>query len=109
MAYEAAFRCLLQSPHFFAGVLMQSNWPDTLWIVRHGQSAGNIARDAAESGGLAVIDLAWRDIDVPLSPLGVQQSKALAEWFDKLPPDQQPEVVLCSPYLRAKETARLVS
>jgi len=88
---------------------MHSNWPDTLWIVRHGQSAGNVARDAAESGGLAVIDLAWRDIDVPLSPLGVAQSKALGEWFQKLPPDQQPEVVLCSPYLRAKETARLVT
>ena len=88
---------------------MHSNWPDTLWIVRHGQSAGNVARDAAESAGLAVIDLAWRDIDVPLSTLGLAQSEALGGWFGRLPVPQQPEVVLCSPYLRAQETARLVA
>ena len=87
---------------------MHTNWPQTLWIVRHGESAGNVARDAAESGGLAMIDLAWRDIDVPLSDLGVAQSEALGEWFARLPVAEQPEVVLCSPYLRAKETARLV-
>ncbi|MEJ8852701.1 histidine phosphatase family protein [Variovorax rhizosphaerae] len=88
---------------------MHANWPETLWIVRHGQSAGNVARDAAESGGLAVIDLAWRDIDVPLSELGVSQSTALGEWFGRLPAQEQPEVVICSPYLRALETARLVA
>jgi broad specificity phosphatase PhoE len=88
---------------------MQSNWPQTLWIVRHGQSAGNVARDAAEAGGLALIDLAWRDIDVPLSELGVAQSVALGDWFAKLPADEQPEVILCSTYLRARETARLVA
>ena len=88
---------------------MNSSWPETLWIVRHGQSAGNVARDAAESGGHAMIDLAWRDIDVPLSPLGVAQSEALGDWFSTLSPDQQPEVILCSPYLRAKETARLIA
>jgi broad specificity phosphatase PhoE len=88
---------------------MNSNWPDTLWIVRHGQSAGNVARDAAESGGHAMIDLAWRDIDVPLSPLGVAQSEALGDWFSTLAADQQPEIILCSPYLRAKETARLIA
>ncbi|MEJ7686790.1 MAG: histidine phosphatase family protein [Variovorax sp.] len=88
---------------------MQTNWPQTLWIVRHGQSAGNIARDAAEAGGLSMIDLAWRDIDVPLSDLGVDQSIALGDWFARLPPDEQPEVILCSPYLRARETARLVA
>jgi broad specificity phosphatase PhoE len=88
---------------------MHSNWPDTLWIVRHGQSAGNVARDAAESGGQLVIDLDWRDIDVPLSELGVAQSEALGDWFMKLPVEQQPEVVLCSPYLRAQETARIIA
>jgi broad specificity phosphatase PhoE len=77
--------------------------------VRHGQSAGNVARDAAEAGGLTMIDLAWRDIDVPLSELGVAQSVALGDWFAKLPADEQPEVILCSTYLRARETARLVA
>jgi broad specificity phosphatase PhoE len=88
---------------------MQSNWPETLWIVRHGQSAGNVARDAAEAGGLPMIDLAWRDIDVPLSPLGVSQSEALGDWFGNLPANNQPEIILCSPYIRARETASLVA
>ena len=26
---------------------MPRRWPEHLWIVRHGQSAGNVARDAA--------------------------------------------------------------
>lgn len=88
---------------------MQPHWPRTLWLVRHGQSAGNIARHAAEAGGLPVIDLAWRDVDVPLSELGVAQSIALGDWFARLRPDAQPEVILCSPYVRARETARLVA
>ncbi|RYF39614.1 MAG: histidine phosphatase family protein [Comamonadaceae bacterium] len=87
---------------------MQQDWPKTLWIVRHGQSAGNVARDSAEAAGLHTIDIAERDIDVPLSELGEQQSRALGHWFGELPPARRPEVVLCSPYLRARETARLM-
>jgi broad specificity phosphatase PhoE len=87
---------------------MKEHWPQTLWVVRHGQSAGNVARDAAEAAGLALIDIEFRDIDTPLSELGVEQSRALGRWFRDLPPDEQPQVILCSPYVRAKETARLV-
>lgn len=88
---------------------MRSSWPQILWLIRHGQSAGNVARDAAEAGGLAVIDLSWRDIDVPLSALGVEQSRAVGEWFAALRAEERPEVILCSPYLRAQETARLIT
>ncbi len=49
---------------------MEQKWPQQLWIVRHGQSAGNVARDSAEAARLSLIDIAERDIDVPLSPLG---------------------------------------
>jgi broad specificity phosphatase PhoE len=87
---------------------MQQSWPQTLWIVRHGQSAGNVARDAAEAAGHAVIDIAHRDIDVPLSDLGRQQSLALGHWFGELPARRRPEVILCSPYVRARETAQLL-
>jgi broad specificity phosphatase PhoE len=83
-------------------------WPQTLWIVRHGQSAGNVARDAAEAAGLRTIDLATRDVDVPLSSLGEDQARALGHWFGELGPEQQPDVVLSSPYVRARETARWV-
>jgi broad specificity phosphatase PhoE len=87
---------------------MQPQWPRTLWIVRHGQSAGNVARDAAEAAGLHVIDIEHRDIDTPLSDLGRTQSIALGEWFGQLPESHRPEVVLCSPYVRARETTRLL-
>lgn len=88
---------------------MPTSWPQRLWLIRHGQSAGNVARDAAEAGGLAVIDLSWRDIDVPLSELGALQSSALGDWFGALRPEERPEVILCSPYMRAQETARLIA
>jgi broad specificity phosphatase PhoE len=87
---------------------MAQLWPRTLWIVRHGQSAGNVARDHAEAAGLHMIDIADRDIDVPLSGLGREQSRALGHWFGDLPPARRPEVVLCSPYVRARDTARLL-
>jgi broad specificity phosphatase PhoE len=83
-------------------------WPKAVWIVRHGQSAGNVARDAAEAAGLHVIDIAFRDIDTPLSELGMQQSTALGQWLGALPREERPDVILCSPYVRARETARLI-
>jgi broad specificity phosphatase PhoE len=83
-------------------------WPQTLWVVRHGQSAGNVARDAAEAAGLHVIDIAERDIDTPLSALGRQQAHALGLWFGRLPAHERPDVLLCSPYVRARQTARLL-
>ena len=82
--------------------------PRTLWVVRHGQSAGNVARDAAEAGGASIIDIADRDMDVPLSDLGHEQSVALGRWFAELPVAQRPDVVLHSPYERASQTARYV-
>jgi broad specificity phosphatase PhoE len=88
---------------------MSRRWPDHLWIVRHGQSAGNVARDAADAAGLSVIDIAERDVDVPLSPLGEEQASALGRWFAAMPPGERPTTVLTSPYRRARETAALVA
>ena len=81
-------------------------WPAKLWIVRHGESAGNVARDAAHAAGEAAIDLEARDVDVPLSQLGKRQAYALGRWFASLPIGERPDVVLCSPYLRAQNTAK---
>jgi broad specificity phosphatase PhoE len=83
-------------------------WPQRLWLVRHGQSAGNVARDAAEAASLPLIDIADRDMDVPLSALGREQSRALADWFAAQPSAERPDVVLCSPYVRARQTATAV-
>ncbi len=49
-----------------------SRWPEHLWIVRHGESAGNIARDAANAAGAQRIELTARDVDIPLSPRAFQ-------------------------------------
>jgi broad specificity phosphatase PhoE len=50
--------------------LRHTDWPDRLWIVRHGQSASNVARDTAETQGLDLINVSTRDADTPLSDLG---------------------------------------
>ncbi|MFL6591420.1 MAG: histidine phosphatase family protein [Luteimonas sp.] len=85
------------------------DWPDRLWIVRHGQSAGNVARDAAELAGASMIDIATRDADTPLSDLGVQQARALGEWFASQPDDGRPNVLMCSPFVRAQQTCAAVA
>jgi broad specificity phosphatase PhoE len=84
---------------------MRQRWPSRLWIVRHGQSAGNVALQAADAAGSHVIDIAQRDVDVPLSPLGHRQAEAVGRWFAALPEDERPEVMLASPYVRARQTA----
>jgi broad specificity phosphatase PhoE len=87
---------------------MPQRWPERLWVVRHGESSGNVARRAAVAAGHTHIEVGARDVDVPLSPLGERQSLALGHWFAAMPPDQRPEVVLTSPYRRARQTAALI-
>jgi ribonuclease H / adenosylcobalamin/alpha-ribazole phosphatase len=84
---------------------MAGRWPATLWIIRHGESAGNVsARDAVESGTHRFRpDL--RDADVALSSLGEQQADALGQWFASGGAHARPDVILASPYVRARETA----
>jgi len=88
--------------------MSEQKWPQRLWIVRHGQSAGNVARDAAELARLSLIDIATRDVDVPLSALGARQASALAAWFRAMPAIERPTVILSSPYLRARATAQII-
>ncbi|HEY1226465.1 MAG TPA: histidine phosphatase family protein, partial [Ramlibacter sp.] len=87
---------------------MEQMWPQEIGLVRHGQSAGNVARDEAEAAAGLHIQIAERDVDVPLSALGVRQSQALSAWFAALPAAERPNVVLHSPYLRARQTADLL-
>jgi broad specificity phosphatase PhoE len=76
-----------------------------LLLIRHGESAGNVAREQAESDGAEVIDTPWRDPDAPLSEHGVAQATALGKWLAELPADRRPAHVWSSPYLRARDTA----
>lgn len=82
-------------------------WPRRLVLVRHGQSAGNVARDAADEAALDRIALDSRDADVPLSELGREQATALGRWYAGLSAEERPDVLLSSPYQRAFDTARL--
>jgi len=87
---------------------MRQNWPERLWLVRHGQSQGNVARDAADETGAHEIGIDMRDVDVPLSELGRKQAEAAGRWFAALPGDERPELILSSPYVRAKQTAEII-
>jgi broad specificity phosphatase PhoE len=84
-------------------------WPEVLWLVRHGESAGNVAAMRAETSGAALIDIATRDMDVPLSDRGERQAKALGAWIGEQPADQRPTAVLSSPYQRACQTAEMAA
>ena len=86
---------------------MRQRWPSILWVVRHGQSSGNVARDKATAEKLARIALTGRDVDVPLSELGRAQAHALGRWFAEAHEDGRPEVMLSSPYVRAAQTAEI--
>src|SRR5690606_36876388 len=91
----------------FSPAPMTPRWPSVLWVVRHGESAGNVARDAAQAARAHRIALDHRDVDVPLSDLGKKQSRALGEWFAAGQEDGRPEVILASPYIRAVQTAEI--
>ena len=102
-------RWIFRWPHVtLAIVAIAQQCPDVIWFVRHGESAGNVAREAAEAAALPMIDIPMRDVDVPLSPLGERQSEALGRWFSQHPADQRPTVVLSSPYDRARCTAERI-
>lgn len=87
---------------------MEQRWPNVIWIVRHGESAGNVAAEAARQAGLPMVAIATRDVDVPLSPRGEEQAAALGRWFAAMPPHERPTVVLSSPYARAMRTAEII-
>ncbi|PFG39228.1 broad specificity phosphatase PhoE [Georgenia soli] len=75
-------------------------------LVRHGESAANIAASRAEAAGAETIDVPARDPDVQLSAAGQAQAEALGAWLRDLPDDRRPDVVWSSPYRRALDTAR---
>jgi broad specificity phosphatase PhoE len=87
--------------------MTSTRWPSRLWIVRHGESAGNVARDAAHAAGAERIELSHRDVDIPLSPFGEDQARALGRWFASAVPDDRPDALLVSPYIRARQTLDL--
>jgi probable phosphoglycerate mutase len=78
-----------------------------LGVLRHGQSSGNVAAEAAEVAGVDVIDIPERDADVPLSDTGRRQAEAVGRWFAGQPEGLRPQFAVVSPYLRTRQTAEL--
>lgn len=83
--------------------------PSVLWLVRHGESVGNVADTRAQESGAGRLELDLRDPDVPLSDTGRAQAEALGGWLAALPEDERPTAVLSSPFERALTTARLAT
>lgn len=85
---------------------LKSTWPVHIQLLRHGQSAGNVALEKAEAQDQETIDIEPRDVDVPLSTLGLEQAAAVGKWMAKQ--GTRPTVILVSPYVRARQTAEQV-
>ncbi len=83
--------------------------PSVLWLVRHGESMGNVADAQAQQTKSGRLDLDVRDPDVPLSDTGRAQAEALGKWLAGLPEDERPTAVLSSPFNRALTTAQLAT
>jgi probable phosphoglycerate mutase len=80
-----------------------------LILVRHGQSLANVAFPAADAAGLLEAEISGRDAEVPLTETGKEQAAAIGAWLAALPAERRPEVVITSPYLRARETWRIAA
>lgn len=81
--------------------------PRALWLIRHGQSEGNVIR-AATGRDAEVLEIDARDMDVPLSDLGRRQAAAFGAWLRQQPQEQHPDVILSSPYRRSIGTAEVL-
>ncbi|MDG4831502.1 histidine phosphatase family protein [Solwaraspora sp. WMMD1047] len=75
-----------------------------LTLIRHGESLANVAFAEARARGLSDHGLTGRDADIELSSLGWKQAARLGHWLAALPDHRRPEVVVCSPYVRARQT-----
>jgi len=84
--------------------------PAELTLVRHGESLGNRADAAAREAKAERLDLDQRDADVALSDTGQEQADGVAAWLGGAGAAAPPDLVISSPYRRARETAeRMVS
>ena len=81
--------------------------PASITLVRHGESAGNVADAEARSRRADELDLPARDADVELSPKGRDQAEALHRWLGSAADGERPTLVLASPYRRAADTAEI--
>src|SRR5215813_2560984 len=77
-----------------------------LVIVRHGESAHNIAQIEAIQSGLHRYDAFIRQPDTPLTELGIEQAEAVGRYVASQLPFHR---IFVSPFLRAVQTAEAIA
>jgi broad specificity phosphatase PhoE len=82
-----------------------AKWPNNLVIVRHAESQRNIWKEIATAKGDLLYGGTIRDMDVPLTPKGEQQAKALGK---PLGNEFRFDRVFASPFRRTMQTATLI-
>lgn len=87
-------------------ILIEGNkWPTNLVIVRHGQSERNVAQAAAKAAGQKVsYAAAIRDMDTPLTALGMGQALSVGVELREHVNYPEFDVVFSSPYKRTQQT-----
>lgn len=92
----------------------ETGMPADLFLVRHGESEGNVALNAAKAGDHSYIteDYSARTtLDYRLSSEGSRQAALAGAWIRSWMADHGVEEfdrLYCSPYARARETAALL-
>ncbi|UYX94504.1 histidine phosphatase family protein [Streptomyces sp. BI87] len=77
-------------------------------VVRHGESEANVRyRRAVGTGDVAVPE--GRAEDTALTRLGEEQAAAFGRWLAGAGVEAGPELVVCSPYVRARRTWELAA
>lgn len=92
----------------------ETGMPTDLFLVRHGESEGNVALNAAKAGDRSYLTedyLARTTLDYRLSPEGARQAARAGAWIRSWMTDHGVDGfdrLYCSPYARARETAALL-
>src|SRR5277367_1937264 len=85
--------------------ILFEKWPSLLMIARHGYSVANQRKDEAKQNGQ---EPAWigvtRDQDAELTDIGHGQAYDLGVMIGLGTEADLPEIIITSPYLRAKQT-----
>ncbi|MQY09403.1 2,3-bisphosphoglycerate-dependent phosphoglycerate mutase [Actinomadura sp. RB68] len=76
-------------------------------MTRHGESTGNVAFRETDGTDAEEHGISERDADIPLSDTGRAQAVRFGRRLAALPEDERPTLVLVSPYLRTRDTARI--
>ena len=85
--------------------------PQDLILVRHGQSEGNVALNAAKRGDTSHMTEAYRQrsaADYRLTDKGRRQAALAGQWIRNWMSEREVELfdrLYCSPYVRTRETA----